>query len=129
MTPPGNSAVVQYLETVPTAAGDVQVQGGPVVVPAALAAYGADGRAVARLAAIDTSILPLSSTRPFSGPPTLGPTVRTSSRFSAVTSGLSAAGAGAMGIALPILLLATLLAALAYGSVGLRRRPISRRPT
>ncbi|MCA1690470.1 MAG: hypothetical protein LC720_08620 [Actinobacteria bacterium] len=134
IAPPGNSAVNQYFETVPTASGNQPPSvstglgsHGPAVSPAtqrALAAQGADGLAAAAVATAGAPPVrtpatssPRSSTAGGS-PVGVGPTAVAAPP--PVSS--SAAGSGGISPVLPIVLVALLVGALAIGLARRRRR-------
>jgi hypothetical protein len=143
LVPPGHSGASQYFETIPTSAGDAPPpQGGPAAGTgslgrlgdgragaARLAKFGRDGASAAALAEA-TAPTPApsgSQARPGTGATRLGshpvpPAPRGGSSLGGLISALTGSDAGGLGIALPLLLAATLVAAIAVGSRRLRQR-------
>jgi hypothetical protein len=134
--PPGNSAIDEYLETVPSATGDQRPgtpgAGGGVLAPAQrqrLERLGPDGRALAN--AVDaTATAPPRKAMPVPpavegrSPLPVPPAVDGRSPLSAVV--VAAAGhddGGGMGLVLPAILLATLLGVIALVVLRRRSRP------
>ena len=126
--PPGNSAIDEYLETVPGATGNRRPSTGAASTTSALTAaqrarlerLGPDGKTLA--AAVDATAPPRATLHPSTAEPSA---VRGRSPLAEVldaATGSSAAGGG-MGAALPAILLASLLGVIAL--VVLRRRSVS----
>jgi len=127
--PAGNSAIDEYLETVPGASGNKPPQapkkgGGALTAAqrAALARRGADGRALAD--AVDATASAPSKPSSTGKPEAVIPDSSGRSPASEILGTVSGSdGGGGMGIALPAILVGALLAALAV--VLLRRRSAS----
>ncbi len=137
IAPPGNSAVDQYFESVPSAAGNQPPTGGaaaghPGTISAgtrsALASSGADGRAAAALAAAGAPALTApAATAPAAAAKTAGGAAPSPSIVAAPTPTgqlpRTTAAVASSGISpvLPIVLGAALLAAIAFAVVRRRR--------
>ena len=125
--PPGNSAIDEYLETVPGATGNAvprpPTPGGGTLTAAQrarLEQHGADGRTLANIVE-STSAIPRRQ-RPASSV-AAPPEAKGRSPLTAVLGVAEGNGDGGMGILLPAILLASLLAVIAL--VLLRRRSAS----
>jgi hypothetical protein len=125
--PPGNSAIDEYLETVPGATGNA-VPRPPVAGAGTLSAaqrarleqHGADGRTLANIVE-STSVVPRKQ-RPAKSEAT-PPDAKGRSPLTAALGVAEGDGDGGMGLLLPAILLASLLAVIAL--VLLRRRSAS----
>jgi hypothetical protein len=126
--PPGNSAIDEYLETVPGATGDQRpgtpaagAGGGGVLPPAErarLEKLGPDGKALAD--AVDATAPPAAKP----GEKILSGSAEGGSPVSAVLEAVTGSdGGGGMGVLLPVILLASLLGVIALAV--LRRRSVS----
>jgi hypothetical protein len=135
--PPGNSAIDEYLETVPSASGNRPAAGGggdrsaedrgqlPAVVAGALRGRGADGRAVADLVRSSQATRRGAPRDEIAGPKPTGPVAepRGDSPLSSVARAVGGDGdGGGMGAALPAILLGSLAALAAVVVVRLTRR-------
>jgi hypothetical protein len=134
--PPGNSAIDEYLETVPSASGNRPAAGGggsratdnrgrlPAVVAGALRDRGADGRAVADLVRSSRGSRRGDARDEIAGAKPTGPVSepRGDSRLSSVARAVGGGDAGGMGVALPAILLGALAAFGAVAVVRLTRR-------
>ena len=130
--PPGNSAIDEYLETVPGATGNRSTRppasgggGSPsrTLTPAQraeLERLGADGKALAEVVEATSPARPTTTRKRETEPPT--PQGR-SPLSEALDVATGQDGGGGMGVLLPAILVASLLAAI--GLVALRRRSAS----
>jgi hypothetical protein len=126
--PPGNSAIDEYLETVPNATGNARPRGPGGGVPptsaltkqqrARLERLGPDGKALAH--AVDATAPAVTSSPKNDAPPSA---VGRSPLSEVLDAAAGRDGGGGMGIVLPAILLATLLCVIAL--VVARRRSLS----
>lgn len=126
--PPGNSAIDEYLETVPGATGNERPSTGAGSTTSVLTAaqrarldrLGPDGRTLA--AAVDATAPPRAALHPSTAEP---PAVTGRSPLAEVLDAATGSGGdgGGMGAVLPAILLASLLGVIAL--VVLRRRSVS----
>jgi hypothetical protein len=146
--PPGHAGADEYAEVIPTADGNTAPPSpgggsGPLTKSstqaiahigngragaAKLERLGKDGHAAAALATA-TAPASLAPAAPAKARPgrhgVTAPAVHVPAAGGSISSGISHAlgGSGGLGVLLPILLLATVLAALVFGLARLRRRP------
>jgi hypothetical protein len=130
ITPPGNSGVSQYRETIPSSTGN-RIGGGtggstpgqssalPPSTVRALGRSGADGRAAARALGSTVPSRP-SRRRHDAAPPASGGGESPARTVLKATAG--GAGDGGLGLLLPIVLAGTLVGAAAFVLVGRRWR-------
>lgn len=141
--PPGHAGADQYAEVVPTAAGNAAPPSGgggsgPLTTSsthaiaqigsgragtAKLSRLGKDGHAAAALAAANAPAPVSASTGRAAGSGATAAPVQVTTPGGSISSGISHAlgGSGGLGVLLPVLLLVTLVAALAFGVARLRR--------
>jgi hypothetical protein len=128
--PPGNSSVQEFIETLPDGSGDVVTNNIanlllqpprsstlPPQARAALRRLGPDGRAAAALAEAGAAGSDRRPAREANvAPEGKAPLVATVARLG------GASGSGGMGLALPIIVILSVLAALGYGLLTMARR-------
>jgi hypothetical protein len=123
VAPPGNSGVQQYLPAIPSAGGDAPASSAkqrhklPTDVQNRLDSRGADGRKLAEILAT-TPAAPVKQDAAVKHPAAKNgrPTSRVHSAVSALAGGDTSDG---MGLALPLLLISTVVV---LGGIALRRR-------